>query len=244
MEIVQALAEVFVLVGLKGDAKPEKHEMFVLIKWIIGKYKNLTTRELVIAFELSLSGQFLVETRHFNNFSVAYMSRIVNSYLEERKRSYKKIQLEKEKESLANKEMTEEQINISNKVFDRNTIYKSFLVYKKNRVVDFGIVPVSHVYKNLEERHNLFNLTDEKKRIIYLENKDVLMVELKNNSTKKSTSTREMNQKKVILRVLQGEDKGSLKKMVQNKCHLSMIESLFKGWDVKNVDVELELKIK
>ena len=247
-----ALAKIFNLIGLKGKALPEDPEIQVLKMWIKQKYSNLTVEELVIAFELSLSGVVTIDVRHFNSFSVAYLSGIINAYLNHRKKVVAQLQRQKEKESLKTREMTDEQKTLANKTFDRNTIYKGFIDYKKERVLYFGGAPISHIYNQLEQRHGFFNFSQEEKKRIYIEQKDIVLVEINDKSKQRSTSFEEVNQKKAILRIIKNldsenmnnSDKQTLKRMIQKKCHTSMITKLFNDWIVKNLDVELELKIK
>ena len=66
-------------------------ELALLSQFVVKNYPNITTDEISLAIDLSLTNKLDVDVRTFNSFSPMYVSRILNAYLEYRKIKYDEI---------------------------------------------------------------------------------------------------------------------------------------------------------
>lgn len=79
--IKEALAYVFVLVGLATDKQPKGIEKQVLIDFAIGAYGSFVAEEIKIAFKLALQGEFKdLDTNCYQNFNCEYLGRVMACY--------------------------------------------------------------------------------------------------------------------------------------------------------------------
>lgn len=85
------LKQIMVKVGLRAANWPEDEEKAVLISHIIGQYGNHTHQELLLAFDMAISGQLGVEANCYENFSCLYFSGIMNAYREWSAEAHKHI---------------------------------------------------------------------------------------------------------------------------------------------------------
>jgi polyhydroxyalkanoate synthesis regulator phasin len=72
--------------------------LVLLSQFIVKNYPQITIEEIDLAIDLSLTDKLDVDVRTFNNFSPMYVSRILNGYIEHRKRLYHEIYSRKVKE--------------------------------------------------------------------------------------------------------------------------------------------------
>lgn len=75
-----ALRYVFALIGLRANNIPNEAEKAVLIDFIFSNYGNHTPAEIKLAFQMAIAGRLDVDARHFENFTPAYFSTIMNAY--------------------------------------------------------------------------------------------------------------------------------------------------------------------
>ena len=66
-------------------------ELALLSQFVVKNYQNITTDEISLAIDLSLTNKLDVDVRAFNSFSPMYVSRILNAYLDYRKIKYDEI---------------------------------------------------------------------------------------------------------------------------------------------------------
>jgi hypothetical protein len=66
-------------------------ELALLSQFVVTNYPNITTDEISLAIDLSLTNKLDVDVRTFNSFSPMYVSRILNAYLDYRKIKYDEI---------------------------------------------------------------------------------------------------------------------------------------------------------
>jgi hypothetical protein len=79
--IKEALAYVFVLIGLATDKQPKGIEKQVLIDFMIGAYGSLIAEEIKTAFKLAVKGQFKgLDTNCYQNFNCEYLGRVMACY--------------------------------------------------------------------------------------------------------------------------------------------------------------------
>lgn len=85
------LKQIMVKVGLRAANWPQDEEKAVLISHIIGQYGNHTHQELLLAFDMAISGKLGVEANCYENFSCLYFSGIMNAYREWAAEAHKHI---------------------------------------------------------------------------------------------------------------------------------------------------------
>lgn len=101
--VTNALARVYLLVGVKTPTEPETQ---ILKDYIRRYYANYTAEEIVLAFEMAISGDFNADLEHFGQFTVKYLSRVFKAYLQHRNKVAVNLQIEQEKQK---KHETDEQ---------------------------------------------------------------------------------------------------------------------------------------
>lgn len=82
-EYGQALKRVMTKVGLRAENWPVAEEKMLLRDHIIKEYGNHTAAEIVLAFDMAISGRLDLELKYtvcYENFSCMYVSIIMNAY--------------------------------------------------------------------------------------------------------------------------------------------------------------------
>ncbi len=75
-----------------NDTETEIAKQLALIsQYILKHYQNLTINEIDLAIDLSFKNSLGIDANSYNNFSVLYVTKILNSYLEYRRENYKII---------------------------------------------------------------------------------------------------------------------------------------------------------
>lgn len=82
-DLVAVLRKVMMKVGLRNQNFPSEIETNILIEHIVNYYGNHTHEEILLAFDLASTGQLELDkdgVNHFENFSCAYVSKIMTAY--------------------------------------------------------------------------------------------------------------------------------------------------------------------
>lgn len=82
-KVQQMFQTIFVIVGLKAQNIPNELEALLLYEHLVKYYGTHTLEEIVIAFELAMTGQLeldVSEVKTYQNFSVMYISNILDYY--------------------------------------------------------------------------------------------------------------------------------------------------------------------
>lgn len=236
------LKYIFTLIGLVK--LPEPHEKAVLLKFIKENYGNLSPNELKIAFELSLQNDSNDDLKHFQTFSVLYLSKVVKSYLEHRKKVVKVLMKEKANESHKQLPMSEEDVKRSHRFVDKDILLNAFIRYCKTGVLDFSGYPVGLLYEDLEERHGFINVTTEEKKAMFIAHTSKVERKIEEDSKQQSTNRKEFDWKKQMKEMLEGKHDRKKKQMIQDSCRRQLIKELFEDWKEEGTDVEQILKLK
>jgi hypothetical protein len=81
---VQQLDQLFrrcmIKVGIRANNLPSKEETLVLYDHLLKHYGRHTIEEIDLAFEMAITGKLEVDANPFENFSCAYISRIINAF--------------------------------------------------------------------------------------------------------------------------------------------------------------------
>lgn len=79
-EITQGLRYCMAKIGLRAANFPDKMETIFLIQHIQENFSHLSVDEIKIAFDWGLAGRLDTDMNCYENFSCAYLSRVLNSY--------------------------------------------------------------------------------------------------------------------------------------------------------------------
>lgn len=143
---------------------PSEIDRNLLIQKIKDFFGFLKPDEIKLAFDLAIQKVFPAELNHYQNFSVIYLSQVVNAYLDYRSREAAKIALKPNPELNTKSEI--EKTNIQ-KEYDREVIMPIFEKYKIYKVVQVDLTLPKMVYKSLIEHHKIITFTSEQKQEIF-----------------------------------------------------------------------------
>ncbi len=79
-QINQTLRYCMMVVGIRAQNLPQVEEVSVLICFIKTHLGNYTLNEYRLAFELAAADQLECDTKHYENFTCEYVSRIMKAY--------------------------------------------------------------------------------------------------------------------------------------------------------------------
>jgi len=164
-EIVQNFAYIYLLIGLREEHYPTKEQDLVTIGFLRKYYGQRRLMELRLAFEFAIKGFYDVDIRVFDNFSVKYLSTILNAY-NEYLRTMKKELTFKEAEEV--KQITYE-ISKEEKLADiemyRTKFWKFIPTYIYDWMVELKMIDLSH-----EEKQKLYDKAiDKREQELYAE---------------------------------------------------------------------------
>lgn len=153
-------------VGLRGENYPTDEGKDVLLSHIVEYYGNHTHEEIKLAFELAITGRLEFtekqDSKHYENFSCEYFSRIMNAYRTWAAKTYKEVVKPKppepEKEDLNDKTMQDWWNDVSNRVRNQGMSYLFISTqlydwaFGKGLVQDSGISK-SEIFKQTVDKH-------------------------------------------------------------------------------------------
>ena len=148
-EIKAKLTLIYSLVGLRPQHYPSGQEKIDLHNYIVLKYGQKTLAELVLAFDLAISGELEItkdEVKVYDQFTIAYIANIMASYKKWLMDINKNIQITKCLMAEDKKELTKED-------------WESWMQDVKDYKVE--LIPVM-LYEYLV-KENLINLTTDEK---------------------------------------------------------------------------------
>jgi hypothetical protein len=223
-----------IFVGVLPDKMPDVSSQDMLIDYINRYYKNLTLEELKLAFELGVAGQLQVDMNHYQNFSSLYFSSVINAYIEYRKRIVAQLNKEREEREAIPPKLSQEETYEINKKFDYNYILKVYQKFCKDGSVDFGHVPVGHIYNRLENELKIIKVTNERKQEIYQHVKELLPKKMKEKVASGALDKTLHDRIKNALAARDGRDMNS---MIQDECRKIVITEMFISHKNQNLDI-------
>jgi hypothetical protein len=164
VEIGQNLNYCMKVTGLTNI--PQKEDKILLVQKLKDFFGYLHPDEIKLAFDLGIQKIFPAELNHFQNFSVIYLSGVINSYLDYRSREAAKIASNQVTELTLKSDAEKKQIQ---KEYDQQVILPIFEKYKIYKVVQVDLTLPKMVYKSLVEVHKIITLTPEQKRGIMIQ---------------------------------------------------------------------------
>lgn len=99
-----------VLIGLRAQNYPDEIETQILTNFITENYGGHTPPEIKLAFEMAITRKLNVDSKCYENFSVAYFVSIMEAYREWAKEQIKQLPAPAEKREL--KPMEKVDINL------------------------------------------------------------------------------------------------------------------------------------
>lgn len=123
--IKQVLRLVMVKVGLRAANWPTDEEKLILIEHIITNYGGHTTKEILLAFDMGISGRLEFEEKEsiqcYENFSCLYFSSVMNAYRKWAKDQHREIKplMIEDTEPLTNQTMQDWYTDTKNQVIKR-----------------------------------------------------------------------------------------------------------------------------
>lgn len=180
----QALRYVMTLIGIKAENMPSESQKMVLFDFVKSELGYFSPEEFRIAFKLAASKKLNCDVEHFQNFSAAYVGRIMDSY-----NTYKANAMREYKSQLEQApvevEMTEQEKSLIFYEFLETYVVKKFELYRQTGRLEGTLSGFSAVYSALEEKLGLINLSlDEKKEMYEVAKK----IHQRKNEVKKPTS--------------------------------------------------------
>ena len=161
----QALRYVITLIGLKSENMPSESQKMVLLDFIQSELGYFTPEEVTIAFKLAASKKLNCDVEHFQNFSAAYLGRIMDAYSNYKAnamREYKSQMMMEEPEV----EITQEQKDMLLYEFLETFVVKKFEQYRDGGKLDGTISGFGAVFTSLENL-GLIHISIEEKKQIY-----------------------------------------------------------------------------
>lgn len=243
LSILLLVTQLCKLMGILDDKFPDESTLNMLVDYINRYYRNLTINEIKIAFELGVAGETGVDMNHYQNFSLLYFSSVVNAYVEYRKRVVAQINKERVEKQAIKDELTPEQKTEINNRFLYNFIYLPFVSYCKKGGLDFGSVPIGHVYLTLEDL-KVINITNKQKKELHADVTLRIGAILKQRVAENPTTKNEIEFKNKVAKVLNGEFQKYRDAEIIEECRRLTILKTFEEYRLQKKDLLANLNIK
>jgi hypothetical protein len=229
--------------GLLAEKRPTTEVKAMLLNHIVNSYANLTINEIKKAFEMGIKGEIEVDMNHYQTFSPMYFSSVVNAYIEYRKKIVAQINRERVEQQAVRNEPTEQEKQENNNRFLFNFIYTPYLEYCKRGVLDFGIVPISHIFLTLEDL-KIINVTNKEKKELHADVTLRIGAILKKRVAENPATKNEIEFKNKVAKVLNGEFQKYRDAEIIEECRRLTILKTFEDYRVQKKDLLLNLNIK
>jgi hypothetical protein len=76
----EILRLIMMKVGVRGNNLPTDEEKAVLLSHIVSEYGNHTHQEILLAFDMAITGKLDIDAKCYENFTCLYFSQILNAY--------------------------------------------------------------------------------------------------------------------------------------------------------------------
>jgi hypothetical protein len=226
----QALRYVMTLIGIKAENMPSESQKMVLFDFVKSELGFFSPEEFRIAFKLAAAKKLNCEVDHWQNFSAAYVGRIMdayNTYKANAMREYKS-QLEQKPVDL---EMTEQEKSLIFYEFVETYVVTKFELYRDTGVLQGTLSGFGAVFSALEEKLKLIQMTlDDKKRIYEM----AKSIHQQKNQSRKATSKDDAKSirllaEKVLKDGYENVFEGEIKKMCYEMCVKTFYDDLIKN---------------
>jgi len=76
----EILRLIMLKVGVRGNNLPTDEEKAILFTHIVSEYGNHTHQEILLAFDMAITGKLGIDAKCYENFTCLYFSEIMNAY--------------------------------------------------------------------------------------------------------------------------------------------------------------------
>ena len=226
----QALRYVMTLIGIKAENMPSESQKMVLFDFVKSELAYFSPEEFRIAFKLAAAKKLNCEVDHWQNFSAAYVGRIMDAYS-----SYKANAMREYKSQLEQKpievEMTEQEKSLIFYDFVETYIVKKFELYRETGRLEGTLSGFSAVFSALEDKLKLVQLSlDDKKKVYELaKNIHKQQNQIKKPSSKDEAKTIRTLAEKVLKDGYENVFEGEIKKLCYEMCVKNFYDDLIKN---------------
>jgi len=220
----QALRYVMTLIGIKAENVPSESQKMVLFDFVVSELGNFSPEEFRIAFKLAASKKLNCDVEHFQNFSAAYVGRIMDAYA-----NYKATAMREFKNQLhteePDRELTQAEKDLLFYEFVETFIVKKFELYRATGRLEGTLSGFSAVFNVLEKDLKLLVLSVEEKKEIY----DLAVEIHKNqNTTKKASSKDEArSMRQLVERVATEGYEKVHEHEIKNQCYFMCVKNFY-----------------
>jgi hypothetical protein len=243
VDIAALMEYLFVFTGLTSDKRPDKMGKMILLGHIKRACQNLTIEEVKKAFELGVEGYYDIDMNHYQSFSSLYFSSVINAYVEYRRRIVAKINKERVEQQAVKDELTPEQKTEINNRFLYNFIYLPFVSYCKRGGLDFGSVPIGHIYLTLEDL-KVINITNKLKKELHADVTLRIGAILKKRVAENPVTKNEIDYRNKVAKVLNGEFQKYRDSEIVEECRRIILLNTFEDYRVGKKNLLANLNIE
>jgi len=165
-DLIDVIKFVMMKVGIRNENLPSDIETQVLLEHIVNYYGSHTHEEFKLAFELAITDRLVFpekqDAQHYENFSCAYVSKIMNAYRAWAGKTFKEVVKptipKQEKENLTDKTMQDWWNDVSKRIRHQGLQYHFVSVQLYDWADGQGMIKNSGLLKS-----NFFKLAVEKR---------------------------------------------------------------------------------
>lgn len=218
------------LIGIKAENMPSESQKMVLFDFVKSELGFFSPEEFRIAFKLAAAKKLNCEVDHWQNFSAAYVGRIMDAY-----NTYKANAMREYKSQLEQKpievEMTEQEKSLIFYQFLETYVVSKFELYRETGRLEGTLSGFGAVFSALEEKLKLIQMTiDEKKKIYELAREIHKQKGLsKKASSKDEAKSIRLLAEKVLKEGYDNVFEGEIKKMCYEMCVKTFYDDLIKN---------------
>lgn len=137
-EINAVLLRIYTLIGLRPEAYPSKMANDMNVQYIKAAYGHYRILELLSAYELAIFGKIDADVNPYDQFSIAYLAKIMDAYRKHKNQTIIAGVKEKEPELLPPSKVTREEME------------RELAEYKKNESIKVQFIPL-YLYDYMQE---------------------------------------------------------------------------------------------
>jgi hypothetical protein len=148
---------------------PKDEDLYFLIGKLKDFFGYLKPNDIQLAFDLAIKKTFQCEINHYQNFSVMYVSGVLNAYLDYRSKEFARLSTKatpSENELNVKIDVEKEQ---AQQAYDREVVMPIFERYKMYEVVIIETTFPKMVYNSLFNYHKIIELSQQQKNEIWAE---------------------------------------------------------------------------
>ena len=226
----QALRYVMTLIGIKAENVPSESQKMVLFDFVKSELGYFAPEEFRIAFKLAAAKKLNCDVEHFQNFSAAYVGRIMDSY-----NTYKANAMREYKSQLEQApiemEMTEQEKSLIFYEFVETYIVQKFEQYRDTGNLQGTLSGFSAVFSTLENNLKLIQMTLEDKKQIYETSRTIHKQKNENRKANSKDDARSIRllAEKVLKEGYDNVFEGDIKKMCYEMCVKTFYDDLIKN---------------